>query len=258
MENRALAGRSSRTFFTEGLWEKVFEDIGPGDYVLMQFGHNDGGGLNDPKGRASLKGTGEETQEVTKEGKQEIVHTYGWYLRRYIRDAKGKGAIPIVLSPIPRNMWQGEKVNRASRDYGKWARESAEAQGALFVDLNEIVAKRYEAEGRTKVQKNYFDPADHTHTKADGARVNAECVVAGLRELKGCALAHYLRPQTKATKVASGAPGGGPMIFVAKRADGPSVHICETAAALVLANGQWSPGSTKRPRSEPLGLRPAC
>ena len=79
VENRALAGRSSRTFFTEGLWEKVLKDIGPGDYVLMQFGHNDGGGLNDPKGRASLKGTGEETQEVTKEGEQEIVHTYGWY-----------------------------------------------------------------------------------------------------------------------------------------------------------------------------------
>ena len=45
VENRALAGRSSRTFLTEGLWEKVLKDIQPGDYLLMQFGHNDGGGL---------------------------------------------------------------------------------------------------------------------------------------------------------------------------------------------------------------------
>ena len=198
VENRALAGRSSRTFLTEGLWEKVLKDIQPGDYLLMQFGHNDGGGLKDPKGRASLKGAGEETQEVMKDGKNEVVHTYGWYLRRYVRDAKSKGAIPVVLSLIPRNMWQGEKVNRASRDYGKWARESAEAEGALFVDLNEIVAKRYEADGKEKVQTAYFDPADHTHTKAEGARVNAECVVAGLRELNDCPLAAYLLPQANA------------------------------------------------------------
>jgi lysophospholipase L1-like esterase len=198
VENRALAGRSSRTFFTEGLWEKVLKDLRPGDFLLMQFGHNDGGGLKDPKGRASLKGAGEETQEVVKEGKPEVVHTYGWYLRKYVQDAKTKGATPIVLSLIPRNMWNGDQVNRASRDYGKWAAEAARAEGVLFVDLNEIVAKRYEAEGKEKVQTAYFDPADHTHTKAEGARVNAECVVAGLRDLKDCALAGYLLPQANA------------------------------------------------------------
>ncbi|HUR47412.1 MAG TPA: rhamnogalacturonan acetylesterase [Candidatus Saccharimonadales bacterium] len=194
IENRALAGRSSRTFFTEGLWGKVLQEIQPGDHLLMQFGHNDGGGLNEPKGRASLKGNGDETREVEKDGKQEMVHTYGWYLRKYAHDAKEKGATPIVLSLIPRNVWQGEKVNRAAKDYGKWAREAAESEGALFVDLNEIVAKRYEAEGKEKVQQLYFDPADHTHTKAAGAQVNAQCVAAGVRELKGCALAGFLLP----------------------------------------------------------------
>src|SRR4051812_42571860 len=168
VENRALAGRSSRTFLTEGLWEKVLKDIHAGDYVLMQFGHNDGGGLSDPKGRASLKGNGDQTQEVMKDGTNEVVHTYGWYLRKYVQDAKSKGAIPIVLSLIPRNMWKDEHVNRASNDYGKWAREAAEAEHAFFVDLNEIVAKRYETEGKEKVQSLYFDPEDHTHTKAAG------------------------------------------------------------------------------------------
>ena len=84
-------------------------------------------------------------------------------LARYVRDAKSKRAIPVVLSLIPRNMWQGEKVNRASNNYGKWAREAAQAEGAFFLDLNEVVAKRYEAEGKEKVQTAYFDPATTAH-----------------------------------------------------------------------------------------------
>src|SRR6185369_10624922 len=98
VENRALGGRSSRTFRTEGLWGKVVADLKPGDFVLMQFGHNDGGGLNDPRGRASIKGNGDQTQEVTdaKSGKTEVVHTFGWYMRMYASETKAKGATPIV------------------------------------------------------------------------------------------------------------------------------------------------------------------
>ena len=103
--NRARGGRSSRTFYTEGLWEKVLAEIKPGDFVLMQFGHNDGGSIDKEKARGSLKGIGEETQEVTIEatGKKEVVRTFGWYMRKFIADAKAKGATPIVLSPVPRN-----------------------------------------------------------------------------------------------------------------------------------------------------------
>ena len=127
--NRARGGRSSRTFLTEGLWEKVAAELKAGDFVLMQFGHNDGGALEGPKARASLKGNGEETNKAAIEGseKKETVQSYGWYLRKYIADAKAKGATPIVLSQIPRNMWKDEKVSRASGDYGKWAKEAAAA-----------------------------------------------------------------------------------------------------------------------------------
>jgi len=80
--NRARAGRSSRTFITEGLWDKVLSEMKEGDFVLIQFGHNDGGAINDvSRARGSLPGTGEETEEIdnllTK--KHEVVHTYGWY-----------------------------------------------------------------------------------------------------------------------------------------------------------------------------------
>lgn len=194
--NRARGGRSSRTFLSEGLWEKVAAELKPGDFVLMQFGHNDGGPLAGPKARASLKGNGEESQEVAIEGgdKKEVVHSYGWYLRKYIADAKAKGATPIVLSPIPRNMWKADKVSRASGDYGKWAKEAAEAGGALFIDLNEIVARHYEADGREKVQTEFFTEKDHTHTTAAGAKVNASSVAEGIKALKDCPLAGLLAP----------------------------------------------------------------
>jgi rhamnogalacturonan acetylesterase len=192
--NRALGGRSSRTFYTEGLWEKVRASLQPGDFVLMQFGHNDGGPLTGGRGRASLKGNGEEAQEVIHAGtgRKEVVHTYGWYLRQYVADAKSKGATAIVLSQVPRNMWTGGKVNRAANDYGQWARAAARQGEALFIDLNELVAKRYEEEGPAKVQAQYFTSADHTHTTAAGARLNAACVAQGLRTLTNCPLSRFV------------------------------------------------------------------
>ncbi len=192
--NRARGGRSSRTFFAEGLWEKVAAEMKPGDFLLMQFGHNDGGPLEGPKARASIKGNGEETKEAAIEGseKKETVHSYGWYLRKYIADAKEKGATPIVLSQIPRNIWTEGKVGRASVDYGKWAQEAATASGALFIDLNELVAARYEKEGEPKVKTEYFTEKDHTHTTAAGAKVNAAAVVEGIKALKDCPLAGFL------------------------------------------------------------------
>jgi lysophospholipase L1-like esterase len=185
VKNEAIGGRSSRTFFTEGRWDRVVAELRPGDFVLMQFGHNDGGELfkgNRP--RASLKGNGDETRDgvVEATGKSETVHSYGWYLRRYIADAKAQGATPIVLSPVPRNIWKDGHVARASRDYGKWAAAAAAAGGAEFVDLNEIIARRYEQAGEDRVKNDYFTSADHTHTTEAGAQVNAKCVAAGLRD----------------------------------------------------------------------------
>jgi rhamnogalacturonan acetylesterase len=204
VRNRALGGRSSRTFLTEGLWDKVIAELRPGDFVIMQFGHNDGGPLTSaPRGvpRASIKGNGDESQEVDNPAtnKKEVVRTYGWYLRKYIADTQAKGATAIVCSPIPRNMWKDGRVNRASNDYGKWAAEAAKATGAAFIDLNEIVARRYEATGQQKVQELYFGENDHTHTTAAGARVNAGCVVEGLRGLKDIPLSGFLRMDPQAS-----------------------------------------------------------
>jgi lysophospholipase L1-like esterase len=173
----------------------VLADIKPGDFVLMQFGHNDGSPLDDAKARASLKGNSDESRVVTNKvsGKVETVHTYGWYMRKYIADAKAKGATPIVLSLVPRKIWKDGKVVRGTKDYALWAAESARVEGVPFVDLNDIVARHYEELGQEKVNGLFAD--DHTHTNPEGAKLNAESVVEGLRALKDCALTKCLVSQ---------------------------------------------------------------
>ncbi|HWB83284.1 MAG TPA: rhamnogalacturonan acetylesterase [Bryobacteraceae bacterium] len=189
--NDAVGGLSSRTYLTGGYWDRVLAQIKPGDFVMMQFGHNDNGPVADRfLGRGSLKGAGDETQEVDnpRTGKHETVHTFGWYLRKYITDAKAKGATPIVCSLIPRKIWKDDKIVR--EDYAEWAQEAAKAENVPFVDLNQIIALRYNALGQEKVEPLFADP--HTHTSRAGAEMNAECVVAGLKGLKDDPLAQYL------------------------------------------------------------------
>jgi lysophospholipase L1-like esterase len=147
----------------------------------MQFGHNDGGEKfkgNRPRG--SIRGNGEETETgvVEMTGKEEVVHSYGWYLRKYIADTRAKGAIAIVCSPVPRNIWREGKVARATNDYAKWAKEAAEQGGALFLDLNHRIADRYEELGEAKVAPLFF--GDHTHTSPEGATFNARIVAEEL------------------------------------------------------------------------------
>ena len=196
VENRAWGGTSSRTFQTQGFWEKVLADLKSGDYVILQFGHNDSSPLNDnQRARGTIPGVGDETEEIDNllTGVHEIVRTYGWYIRRFITDARAKGATAIVCSPVPRNNWNDDRVLRTSDSYGKWAAEAARVEGAAFIDLNEIIARQYERMGRTKVTGICFPPGERTHTSAAGARINAACVVEGLEALGDCPLVRSLR-----------------------------------------------------------------
>jgi lysophospholipase L1-like esterase len=194
IKNYARGGRSSRTFQSEGLWDSVMARLKPGDYVFMQFGHNDGSSPNTGRARGTLKGVGDDTIHVIMEatGKDQVIQSYGWYMRKYIRDAKSKEAYSVVFSPVPRNIWKDGKVERASGSYGKWASQVAKEEGAFFVDLNEITALKYEKMAPDSVKAWYF-PGDHTHTSKAGAIVNAESVMEGLKAIKDCKLNNYLR-----------------------------------------------------------------
>lgn len=193
ISNQAMAGRSTRTFIKEGRWDRVLSTLKKGDYVMMQFGHNEGSKPDTSRrgNRGVLRGTGSDSVQLTwKDGMIETVHSYGWYIRKFVRDTRAKGATPIVLSMIPRNEFRDGKVLRADKDYGKWAKEVAEEEGAIFIDLNGITADKYDEWGPEKV-KTFF-PGDHTHTNKDGARINAASVVDGIKVNANNPLNQYL------------------------------------------------------------------
>jgi lysophospholipase L1-like esterase len=206
--NRARGGRSARSFDSEGLWNAVRDQLKPGDFVLIQFGHNDGPGneqqiANSTNGRPDLKGTGDETTtgpDSSPQHKMETVHTYGWYLKKFVRESKEKGARPIMLSMVPKNYWADGKIRRPeTNSLVAWAKEVATAENIPFIDLNSISAKRLEAESPETVKTKYFTPpGDTTHTNPEGAKLNAESVVMGLRALKGLPINEWLSDAGKA------------------------------------------------------------
>ena len=192
--NRALGGRSSRTFITQGYWDRVLDSLKPGDFVMIQFGHNDGGPLNDEsRARGSIRGTGDETEEIDNQltKQQETVHTYGWYMRKYVADTRAKRAIPMICSMVPRKIWKDNMIVRNGDDYAGWAREVARSTDTAFLDLNNIIADQYEKMGVEKVNPLFAD--EHTHTSLAGAKLNAASVITALKRLVKNPLAGYWR-----------------------------------------------------------------
>ena len=212
--NAAMAGRSCRSYLNEGRWEKVYNSLKPGDFVLIQFGHNDISPIDKPKYRGAIA-TAADTCHVykmqaakedlskqnvidqklksnTQVGSYEVVFSFGWYLKKFIQDVREKGATPILVSLTPRNEWLNGKIERRNDTYGKWYREVAEATGVEFVDLHNITADFLDKKcGKKEKAMKYFNH-DHTHTSLLGAKTNAQSVAKGLRA-NNSPLAKYLK-----------------------------------------------------------------
>ena len=199
-ENVAMAGRSTKTYLREGRWERVYNALQPGDFVLIQFGHNDICPINDKKGRGVIPGTADtcHVYKMESDGSYEVAYSFGWYLRKFIDDTREKGATPILLSLTPRNEWPGGKIERRNDSYGKWYREVVEQTGVEFVDVHNISAdfldKKFASKDaeKSKAKASKYFNHDHTHTSKIGAQMNANSVAKGLRSIKS-ALADYLK-----------------------------------------------------------------
>ena len=118
------------------------------------------------------------------------MHTYGWYMHRFVKDTKAKGAIPIMCSLVPRDNWKDGKVVRSADSYALWTKQIAEQDGAYFIDLNELIAAEYEKMGEQEVRK--FFPADHTHTNLEGAKLNAVIVANALKKINPGKINKYM------------------------------------------------------------------
>jgi len=183
--NRARGGRSSRTFVSEGLWSALLADVKKGDVVLIEFGHNDGGAINDTlRARGSLPGLGDDSVAIdnllTK--RHEVVRSFGWYMRKMISETRAKGATPIVLSLTVRNLWKNGQVERGSGRYSIWSQDVARSAGVQFVDLTNLVADRFQAMGEERVKGLYQQ--DYAHFNAEGADIHARAVLSGLKALR--------------------------------------------------------------------------
>lgn len=193
--NCAQAGRSTRTYLREGRWDKVYNDLQPGDFVLIQFGHNDIGELHRGKHRGVIPGVADTScvsrVELQEEHYNEVVYSFGWYLRKMIDDCRQKGATPIIVSLTPRNEWpDGQHIERRNDSYGQWYREVAESEHVELLDLHNISADALDAMGKDAAAAYYNH--DHTHTSLLGAQLNARCIAEGLRR-NNSPLAQYLK-----------------------------------------------------------------
>ena len=172
----------------------------PGDFLLLQMGHNDGGDLGGAKPRGDLKGIGPETQDVPQTagplaGQTETVHTFGFYMREMIDAAKAKGVHPAVLTLTVRNIWaagpDGKSHIERDMGYNGSIRAIAAAEHIPVVDMAAIEADQLETLGQEKTAALF--PIDHTHTSAGGAELNAEAVATAIRSADP-PLAVYLKP----------------------------------------------------------------
>ncbi len=194
-ENHARGGTSTRTYRSLGLWEPVLSKLKKGDFVTIQFGHNDNSDINDEKrARGTIKGIGDETEEIDNmlTGKHEVVHSYGWYLKQFIHEIKEKGATPIIISSIPQNKWEDGKARSFKDTYATWARQIATAENVTFIDLNHKMSDYMEKLGPEKVMNYMFWEKDKTHPSAKGAVIAASLVVEGIKENPECGLSKYL------------------------------------------------------------------
>ena len=216
--NAAMAGRSCRSYLNEGRWEKVYNSLKPGDYVLIQFGHNDISPIDKPKYRGVIA-TADDTCHVyhmqaakedlskqnvidqklksnTQVGSYEVVFSFGWYLKKFIQDVREKGATPILVSLTPRNEWPEGKMERRNDSYGVWYRQVVKDTGVEFVDLHNLAADFYDKKCGSKEKANKYFKKDHTNTSLLGAKTNAKCVAQGLKA-NNSPLAKYLKSKIK-------------------------------------------------------------
>ncbi|MBO4314737.1 MAG: rhamnogalacturonan acetylesterase [Prevotella sp.] len=192
--NVAIAGRSTRSYLREGRWDALYNMLQPGDFVLIEFGHNDICPITDQKARGVIPGT-KDTCHVYKmeaDGSFVVVYSFGWYLKKFIDDVREKGATPILVSLTPRNEWSNGKVERRNDSYGKWYREVVEETGVEFLDLHNIAADYLDKKYKGKEDAMPYFKKDHTHTSLLGATNNAKCVAKGLKKMKS-PLAKYLK-----------------------------------------------------------------
>ena len=192
--------------------------------MLIQFGHNDSK-IKLSLNRYTLPGLGDEienaTDTVTK--KPVVIHTYGWYMRKYVADTLAEGATPIIFSCVPRCKWdESGKIVRGEENHCLWAKQVARETGVSFVPLNDIIADRYDRLGKDRVKARYF-PGDNTHTNLSG----------DMAERGGCHRRDFATEQLSAGCIRGGSAAQSTATGIGDAAGRPADSVGEIVATRV-------------------------
>lgn len=186
MQNLAVSGTSARTYAREGYFYNLVQQVVKGDYVVIEFGHNDGGVDAElaEYPRADLSGESlTDSQTVTlANGTVEVVYTYTYYVEGMVDQVLAKGATPIISSTTPDNPYNSSTITinaELATQFVKYAADAAAAKGVPYVDHFNAVMSLYAKLGPTVVNSYY--PNDHTHTNIAGATKVAWTFINGLK-----------------------------------------------------------------------------
>jgi lysophospholipase L1-like esterase len=189
VDNRAKNGKSTRTFISEKLWQSVYDNLKPGDYVFMQFGHND--------------------EVPEKVGSYTPPDDYKKNLSKFISETRSKKAIPVVLTPVTRRRFKEGQIQETHPEYSKLAADVAHTENVSFIDLDtrsRELLQQY-GEENSKLLFLQLQPGEHpnypegkndnTHFSELGARLIAQIVLAEIRK-SGLDLSnHIVKPAAK-------------------------------------------------------------
>ncbi|RZM30272.1 MAG: rhamnogalacturonan acetylesterase [Pedobacter sp.] len=189
VENRAQNGRSTKTFVAENRWQPVVDSLHTGDYVFIQFGHND---------------------EVPTKASYTPIADYRAYLMKFISESRSKGGIPVLLTPVSRRKFDNEgKALDTHLQYAAMVRTVAAEQKVPLIDLDQKSIELFQKLGveNSKLLFNKLAPGEHpnypagkiddTHFNELGAREVAQLVLKEIRVLNLDLVSHIVKPAEK-------------------------------------------------------------
>jgi lysophospholipase L1-like esterase len=189
VDNRAKNGRSTRTFISEGLWQPVADNLQEGDYVFIQFGHND-----EAKEKVDRYTTPEQ---------------YSANLVRFVTETRAKKAIPVLLTPVSRRKFENATAVETHAEYAPLVRKVAQDLKVPLIDADPQTMALYQQFGPEyskllflQLEKgehpNYPDgKTDNTHFNELGARKVAQIILQGVRDLNLDLATHIRKPIQK-------------------------------------------------------------
>ncbi len=167
VSNYAISGNTAAAFYAAQRMQKIISQLRPGDFVFVQYGHND------------MKSTA-----------PDALASYKNFYKRFVADTRAKGATPVILTPVSRETFdKSGKITNSfltarGDDFPKAVREVAEEDKVLLIDLQNISAQFYEALGPGKSQVAFANASEKTHHSDYGSYEIAKCVMQGIIDLK--------------------------------------------------------------------------